>query len=88
MVKTKNQWVLLRGPFAFRHTNLVDYMGHCEWAFKKFGVDATSWLCTREHWDEWLQRFTIYTQNVRKAVWECNRFVGKFVYSLQGNFSG
>ena len=55
-------------------------MGHCEWSFKNFGVDATSWLCTRQHWDHWLGRFLVQQRNAWKAVWEHNRFVGKLVY--------
>ena len=33
-------------------------MAHAEWAFSRFGMVAFSWLNTREHFEEWLRRFS------------------------------
>ncbi|CAL1162615.1 unnamed protein product [Cladocopium goreaui] len=44
-------------PDIVKSPNVVDYMDHCEWAYARFGVRATNWLSTRDHWEAWLARY-------------------------------
>ena len=45
--------------------HLPNYMDHCEWAYARFGIRASSWLSTRQHFDNWLTR---YMQAGQKAT--------------------
>ena len=40
-----------------RNYHLPNCLSHCEWAFSRFGIVASSWLSTKEHWDEWFKRY-------------------------------
>ena len=42
---------------SIRNYHLVNYMDHCEWAFARFGLRASSWLATPDYFDSWLNRF-------------------------------
>lgn len=51
-----------------RHFHMVNYMDHCEWSFSRFGIRATSWLSTKEHFARWLKRF-----NELNRTSDCNK---------------
>ena len=44
-------------PSLSRHPRLVDYMDHCEWAFARFGVRASTWLSTPDYFQQWEERY-------------------------------
>ncbi|CAK9035349.1 30S ribosomal protein S6, partial [Durusdinium trenchii] len=44
-------------PEIMKNYHLVNYMDHCEWAFARFGLRASSWLATPDYFDSWLNRF-------------------------------
>ena len=49
---------LFSGQFLeLRQKTLPEYMNHAEWAFARWGLAASAWLSTREHYMEWLRRF-------------------------------
>lgn len=48
-----------------RKDHLVNYMDHCEWAFQRWGIKASSWLSTRDHWNAWEYRY--FKDGGRKA---------------------
>ena len=43
----------------------MNYMDHCEWAFSKFGIRATSWLSTKEHFGRWMRRYFKDNDSIR-----------------------
>ena len=45
---------------------MPNYLDHCEWSFSRYGVRASSWLSTEEHFKKWEERyFNSFTSNGR-----------------------
>ena len=40
-----------------RHNHLPNYLDHCEWSFARYGVRASGWLSTPEHFRKWEERY-------------------------------
>lgn len=52
--KRTNECPQKNGFPRFRHYDLPNYMSHCEWAFSRFGIRASSWLGSQDHFNQWL----------------------------------
>ena len=50
---------------SLRQDAVVAYMQHAEWAFQRFGLAASGWLATREHWNAW---FALHKAGGRKKA--------------------
>jgi hypothetical protein len=70
-------------PDLLRHREVVVYMRHCEWAFQRFGIAASGWLSTREHWCAWLDRFK--SGGGKQAPW-AHRVTFSFLLFQQDSF--
>ena len=62
-----------------RSYHLPLYMDHCEWAFAHFGLKASEWLSTKQHFLQWMKRY-VHTEEVIKA--RVDRAVRNCVYGF------
>lgn len=63
---------------SVRDYNLPHYMSHCEYAFKVHGLEATTWLSKKEHWEIWREHlFAMGKQACGLAMYYSARQDGK-----------